>query len=148
MTPTLSIPASDAMTLDPTIVVAAIAVFGSAVSIILTNRYAARSARSAQENAERQKAMQIDSESFKRARENYDAAIAEQERRIARLRTEIEQDREEFRHDREECNHRIDLLQRDIQALGEWARPLLRAAREAGVRHPNPPIWLDGTEEG
>jgi septal ring factor EnvC (AmiA/AmiB activator) len=136
------------MRLDPTVIVAAIAFFGSAVSIILTNRFAARSARAAQENAERQKVIQVDSESFSRARDNYDAAIAEQERRIERLRAEIEQDRVEFRRDREECNRRIDSLQRDIRVVGDWARPLLRAAREAGIRHPNPPIWLDGTEEG
>jgi biopolymer transport protein ExbB/TolQ len=129
--------------LEPTIVVAVIAMVASIASIVLTNRYAARSARAAHESAQRQKETQIDSESFKRARDNYDAAIAEQERRIERIRSEQERDRDEFRRDREECNRRIDSLQRDIRVVGEWARPLLRAAREAGVRHPNPPIWLD-----
>lgn len=129
---------------DPTAVVAVIAFMGSVVSIVLTNRFAARAARAAQESAEKQKAVQIDSESFKRARENYDAALAEQERRIARLNAELAADRDENRGEVEECKRRIQLLQADLRALGEWARPLLRAARAAGISHPEPPVWLGG----
>jgi small-conductance mechanosensitive channel len=147
MTLTSHTPTGIAMKLDPTVVVAVIAFFGSAASIILTNRFAVRSARSAQENSERQKAIQVDSESFKRARENYDAAIAEQEHRIERLRNEIEQDRAEYREEADDCKRRIRALQRDIRTLSEWARPLLLAARAAGIEHSNPPIWLSGTEE-
>jgi septal ring factor EnvC (AmiA/AmiB activator) len=132
-----------AMKIDPTVIVAVIAFFGSALSIYLTNRFAARSAKSAQESAEKQKALQVDSESFKRARDNYDAALTEQENRIERLRREMEQDREEYRNETDECKRRIRGLQRDINALSEWARPLLVAARAAGIRHPNPPVWLN-----
>lgn len=135
------------MKLDPTVVVAVIAFFGSAFSIFLTNRFAARSARAAQEASEKQKLLQVDSESFKRARENYDAALAEQERRIERLHREMEQDREEYRAETDECKRRIRGLQRDITALGEWARPLLTAARAAGIRHPNPPVYFDVSGE-
>jgi septal ring factor EnvC (AmiA/AmiB activator) len=130
--------------LEPTIVVAVIAMVASIASIVLTNRYAARSARAAHESAQRQKETQIDSESFQRARENYIAALTEQERRIERLRTEIGDDRDEYRREAEECKRRIAALQRDMKAFGEWARPLLQAARAAGVRHPNPPVWLEG----
>lgn len=131
------------MRVDPTVVVAVIAFFGSAFSIYLTNRFAARSARAAQEAAEKQKLLQVDGESFKRARENYDAALAEQERRIERLQREMEQNREEYRAEGDECKRRIRGLQRDINALSEWARPLLVAARAAGISHPNPPVWFD-----
>lgn len=130
------------MKLDATVVVAVVAFLGSVLSIVMTNRYAARSARAAQEAAQKQKETQIDSESFERARKNYDAAIAEQENRITRLRVEMSQDREEYRRDAEECLRQIDGLRRDLTALREWSRPLLRAARAAGVIHPDPPIWL------
>jgi small-conductance mechanosensitive channel len=130
------------MKLDPpaiaTIVVAILGLGG----IVLTNRYAARSARAAQEAAQRQKEIQIDTESFKRARDNYDAALIEQERRIERLRREMDQDREDSRRESADCRRQIDELRRDLTALREWARPLLRAARAAGVLHPDPPIWL------
>jgi hypothetical protein len=124
---------------DPTVAVAIIAFLGSLVSIIMTNRYAARSARAAQESAEKQKAVQVDAESFKRARENYDAAIDEQGNRIERLRVEME-------HEADECKRRITGLQRDMTSLKEWSRPLLGAARAAGLRVSEPPVWLGDTE--
>lgn len=136
------------MRLDPTVVVAVIAFLGSGFSIFLTNRYAARSARAAQESAEKQKAVQVDAESFARARDNYDAAIAEQERRIARLHGEMESDRQERHQDADECKKRIADLRQDLTAMREWSRPLLQAAREAGVRHPEPPIWLGDGNTG
>jgi hypothetical protein len=136
------------MKLDPTVVVAVVAFLGSLLSIILTNRYAARSARAAQEAAQRELAAKVDSEAFKRARENYDAAIAEQERRITRLNHEIDENRAEYRADATECKRRLARLQADLRALREWSLPLLRAARAAGIPHPDPPIWLDQYSEG
>lgn len=130
------------MTLDPAVAVAIVALISSIGGIFITNRFAARSARAAQESAERQKTQAIDSLSFKRARDNYDAAIAEQERRIARLHAEMEAERQERQQDDEECKQKIEELRRDLTALREWSRPLLRAARAAGISHPDPPIWL------
>lgn len=124
---------------DPTIVVAIIAFLASAVSIVMTNRYAARSARSAQESAEKQKAVQVDAEAFSRARESYDAAIDEQGHRIDRLRSELAAETAE-------CRRRIAAMQHDMEALREWARPLLGAARAAGLRVTEPPVWLGDTE--
>lgn len=127
------------MKLEPTVVVAVIACIGSLVSIFLTNRYAARSARAALDSAERSKQSQVDSEAFKRARESYDAAIAEQEARIGRLRAQLEEDREEHRIEIEQVNRRVE-------SLRDWSRGLLRAARAAGVVHPEPPMWLGGSD--
>lgn len=133
------------MKVDATIVVAVVAFLGSVVSVVLTNRYAARSARAAQESVERQRAAQVDVDSFRRARENYDAALAEQERRIARLNHEMEEDRVEYRAEVEECKRRIRALQTDLSSLSTWARNLLRSARAAGVPVADPPVYLDDT---
>lgn len=128
--------------MDASVVVAVLAFFTSVAGIVVTNRYAAKAARRAQEAAERQKLAQVDAEAFARAREQYDAARTEQERRIKRLREEMEEDREEYRRDSTDCRTRIDSLDREINALRRWARTLLTASRAAGVQHPDPPLWL------
>lgn len=136
------------MKFDPTLIAAGVAFIGSVVSVVLTARYAARSARQAQETAQREANARVEADAFKRARENYDAALAEQEKRIVRLRGEMDENRKEYRDDAAEFRRRIESLQRDLRALGEWARPLLRAARAAGIKHPDPPVWLDSLDDG
>jgi Cdc6-like AAA superfamily ATPase len=136
------------MKFDPAVIVAITALVGSLGGIFLTNRYAARAARAAQEAAEKQKTLTIDSESFRRARDNYDAALAEQQHRIDRLRAEMKTDRDEYKRDTDECRQKIAAMRRDLTNLREWSRPLLRAARAAGVVHPEPPVWLGDTDPG
>lgn len=146
------------MDLDPAVWVAIVAFIGSVVSITLTNRFAARSARAALVSAEQQKAIQVDSEAFKRARESYDAAIAEQERRIARLHVEIDRDRALYAAELLDCRTRIQDLQRrsnshsksrrEIAALKEWAGPLMEAALAAGLAVPTPPVRLNTAARG
>lgn len=136
------------MKLDPTVAAAIVALIASVASVVLTNRYAARSARKAHESAQAELAAKVDVEAFQRARDSYDAAIAEQERRIERLNREIEDNHQEYLSESKECMRRIRGLQADVKALGEWARPLLRAARAAGIQHPDPPVWFGNDLDG
>lgn len=122
-----------------------VAVLGSATTIaalVLTQRSAVKAANSAKASAEQEKRVKVDAEAFTRAKEQYDTALATQERRLANLRAEMEDNRTEYRRDVADCHRQIDHLKTEMDALRRWARTLLVAARAAGVQHPDPPSWL------
>ena len=145
------------MVTDPTaIVVAVIALLSTVVSVLLTNRYATRAMRRAQDEANKK----VDAEAYSRARENYAAALAEQDKRIARINAAADHDRVEYERDLHSLAARMETLERDrdtdrarlrrtvrdLRLLAEWARNLLRELRAQGVAYTAPPIRLGDTD--
>lgn len=142
------------------ILVAVIAALSSIVGVAFTARYAGRATRRAQEEAARTAGTKVDAEAYARARESYDAALREQERRIQRLREEARADRDEHEQDRRDLVKRVEQLERDavqsrnrmrrvyrdLQALTAWARTLVRSLRTRGVSYDAPPIDLGDTD--
>lgn len=142
------------------IIVAAIALVTSLGGVVLTNRYTARAAERAHKRTKELETGKVDAEAYKRARENYDAAIAQAERRITRLREEIDEDRQEHSREMKEMTDRIDRLEadrarnreyikkltRDLHELSEWGREVSAILRSRGIPFPPPPIDLGDTD--
>lgn len=132
-----------------------IAVIGAVASIlgaVIVNRYTAQSARAAQRQATEIERTKVDAEAYTRARENYDAALAEQERRIQRLQKELDEDRGEHRADMTDCKSRIRELEQARRAdqirlrdLAIYVRQLIAILRTHEIPFPEPPPEWDMT---
>lgn len=142
---------------DSTVWVAVVGAIASIGVAIITSRFASKSANKAAERAERtaQQAMEaekskVDAQAFARARENYEAALSAQEKRITRLTREAEEDREEYRRDIAECRAQIAQLQEGrrtdqqrIRAFVTWARQVIPLMNAHEIEYPLPPALDD-----
>jgi septal ring factor EnvC (AmiA/AmiB activator) len=136
--------------MDTAVTIAIIGAVASIMAVILTNRVATRSAQAAQRRTAEIERTKVDSEAYKRARDNYDAALATQDKRIRELTTEMEDDRREYRAEIAECKSRIRELEdartqdrRTLVVLAAWARQILVILRSHEIEFPPPPPELD-----
>jgi len=117
------------------IVVAVIALLSSLLGAWLTARYASKASRRSEANAAALEAQKVDAAAYDRARSQYEAALAEQERRIERLRADAADHRQEVAS----LRHRMDVWT-------QWATALMTAnLRTTGVAFPDPPPEIGDT---
>lgn len=116
-------------------------------------RYTARSARAAQEEAERRandlEKNKVDALAYERARDNYDAAIATMQREIDQLKAGREYDRQEHKRQIESLQNRVQELETarasdraTISSLVAYVKVLLDLLRDNRIAYPPPPTHL------
>jgi septal ring factor EnvC (AmiA/AmiB activator) len=133
-----------------------VAAFITAIGAVVVARFNTRQAKAALVRTAELQSKQIDADAYQRARDNYDAALAEQERRIERLRRELDDTRTEHHREVSECMERIGRLERDRESdrsrirrlsadllkLVKWGRRLIALLQAAQIEYPDPPINL------
>jgi uncharacterized membrane-anchored protein YhcB (DUF1043 family) len=136
--------------MDPTLGVAIIGAIASILIAVIANRFTSRSAMAAQRRAQEMETTKVDAEAYKRARENYDAALEAQNGRIASLQLEMSEDRGEYRQAIADLKERIRELeaarrndQLKIRTLIAYMRDLIALLRVNHIEIPVMPTELD-----
>lgn len=140
----------DAPLMDSTITIAVIGAIASILVAVIANRYTSRAATNAQRRTQEMETTKVDAEAYKRARENYDAALETQAHRIEELQRQIAEDRGEYRQAIADCKERIRELeearrndQLKIRALISYLRDLVALLRINSIDFPSPPVELE-----
>ena len=141
--------------IDPSVIVAIIALVSSVGGIIVANRYTSRNAREAAaksvvveqsklDEMRRQSLMDNMQEEILRLNEmrkadrtEFEARLAETNQRLSAISTEHEQ----YRRER-------SFLQQQVDTLVMWSRAVVRVMRGAGVQYPPPPPGVDTDPDG
>lgn len=136
--------------MDSPLIVALMGALGSVLAVVIANRFTTRSARKAQQQSSDIERTKVDAQAYERARENYDAALTTQGRRIVDLQKELADDRAESRSEIADCRARIrelDLARRSdrerIRALAAYLRTLIAILRQHDITFPTPPAEMD-----
>lgn len=132
--------------MDISLWVAIVGAIASVAAVLITNRFTARSAQSAQRRTAEIERTKVDAEAYARARESYESALATQKKQLEQLQRETAEDRGEYRTAINELKVRIRELEAahryDQMRLREfvvWARHVVALMREHGVEYPLPP---------
>jgi spore coat protein CotF len=150
-----AVTAPAATKLDPSVIVAIIALISSVGGIIIANRYTSRNARDAAaksviveqgklDEQRRQSLMDNMQEEITRLtdmrrkdREDFEAELAKTNARLTTISTEHDQ----YRRER-------TFLQQQVDTLVMWSRAVVRVMRTAGVQYPPPPPGVDTDPDG
>lgn len=117
-------------------------------------RYTAKSSRQAQDQAALrsmdQERLKVESEAYKRARENYDAALDTMQSEIDALKDGRKYDRTEHTRQIEDLRHRVRELEQSqvesqikLTTLVNYTRILIQLLRDNGITYPAPPPDLN-----
>lgn len=146
--------------MNPSIVVAAIGLFGSVVAVVIANRYTARTARRAADMTERMEERKLDASTWKDQYEGWrEDALKLRELRDAD-QARYEADRERWETKLTECASKIDLMQHQLalinseraqeqaylEAVVAWCRTVVNLLIQAGIAYPPPPPGIADTD--
>lgn len=146
--------------MNPSIVVAAIGLFGSVVAVVIANRYTSRTARRAADMTERMEERKLDASTWKDQYEGWrEDALKLRELRDAD-QARYETDRARLEDKLTECAAKVDRVhdqlvrinaeraqeQAYLEAVVAWCRTVVNLLIKAGVAYPPPPPGIADTD--
>lgn len=141
--------------MDPSVIVAALALVSSLGGIVVANRFTARTARQAQETTAEIERKKLDAASWADAVKLWQNDVVLLRQRISDDRTEYETDTAKMQGRLEAMEEELRQVQREriydrhrIDALVVWSRTAVRMMREAGISFPQPPPGVTDTDPG
>jgi hypothetical protein len=136
--------------MDPSVIVAVLALLSSLGGIVIANRFTARTARQAQETSAEIERKKLDASSWQEAVALWKDDVKQLRERLVEddLRHELETTKLQGRIDTME--EELRLVNRDrafdrirIDALVAWSRHAVTVMRNAGITFPNPPPGVE-----
>lgn len=156
--------AAPSVPIDPSVIVAIIALVSSIGGIFIANKFTARSARDAQSKAATVEQNKLDEQRRQSLMDNMQEEINRIDEMRRRDRQEYitirDEDKEAFEAHRKDCAERISLLEDEQRRLRRerntlsgrvddlilWSRAVVRVMRNAGITYPPPPPGVDSTD--